>query len=170
MTQETTGIDAIEKSIYNLLRCILVNEPVLNERSPGPRPQNAPYSTFMLFWLEGHGHLIRDAEYNDDTDTSQQMIADDAYITARVVCYGQDSLKRCSMLRMALMSDMPQIQQMAANIGISDVHDIQAIPEADVNGAIRERAYINFKFYHRVAQEFTIDHFDTLAVTQTIER
>ena len=74
------------------------------------------------------------------------------------------------MLRMALMSDMPQIQQMSANIGISDVHDIQAIPEADVNGAISERAYVNFKFYHRVAQEFTIDHFDTLAVTQTIER
>jgi hypothetical protein len=170
MIQETIGIDAIEKSIYNLLRCILVNEPVLNERSPGPRPVGLPYTTFMVYWLDGHGHIIRGEEYNEEAGLAFQTIADDAYITARVVCYGQESLKRCSIIRMALLSDVPQIQQMKADIGISDVHDIQAIPEADVNGAVRERAYFNFKFYHRVAQEFTIDHFETLAVTQTMER
>lgn len=170
MIQETTGIDAIEKSLYDLLRCILVNEPILNERAPGARPQNVPYTTFMIFWLEGHGHVIRGDEYTAETDTAQQTVADDAYITSRVICYGKDSLKRCSMLRMALMSHSPQIQQMAGNIGISDVHDIQAIPESDVNGAIRERAYVNFKFYHRVAQEFSIDFFDDMGVTQTIER
>lgn len=170
MIQETTGIDVIEKSIYDLLRCILGNETVLNERSPGARPQNVPFTTFMVYWLEGHGHVIRDAEFDEATETENQMVADDAYITARVVCYGQSSLKRCSMIRMALMSDSPQIQQIAANIGISDVHDIQAIPESDVDGTIRERAYINFKFYHRVAQEFTVDFFDRTDVTRTIER
>ena len=132
MMQETTGIDAVEANLLGLLRFIVDGEPILNERSPGARPVGKPFTGFMVYWLEGHGHIFR--EYEDDALGMQQIISDDSYVTARVVCYGKSAMKRCTMIRMALNSDMVQVAATRESIGICDIDDVQCIPEPEVDG------------------------------------
>lgn len=166
MMQETTGIDNIEAALKALLNFLTDGEPVLNERAPGDRPQGKPFTTFMVYWLEGHGHVFR--SYTDDPDMGfVQNIEDDAYITCRVVAYGKNAMKRCNILRMALNSDLAQVQTFRNDIGVCDIDDVQSIPEPDVDGAVRERAYFNFKFYARLGFQYDVDWFDrfTLALS-----
>ena len=166
MMQETKGIDSIEAALNSLLRFILDGEPVLNERAPGARPSGKPFTTFMIYWLEGNAHVYKDSEATDIG--MQQTVADDAYVTARVVCYGKSAMKRCSMIRMALNSDVAQIQASKESIGICDIDDVQAIPEPGVDGAVRERAYFNFKFYAEVSAAFTIDSMENTSLALSV--
>ena len=159
MMQETTGIDDIEKAMLAMLRFLCDAEPVLNERAPGARPQNQPYMAFMIYWLEGHGHVVR-SYVDDPVEGFLQNIDDDAYVTARIVAYGKNAMKRCSILRMALNSDMQQVQAFREGIGICDIDDAQSIPESDVDGGVRERAYFNLKFYARISSTFIVDWFN----------
>jgi hypothetical protein len=166
MIQETTGIDAIEAELNGLLRFIVDGEPVLNERAPGARPAGKPFTTFMVYWLEGHAHVYRTSEYREGA--YRQAVSDDSYITSRVVCYGKDSLKRCSMIRTALKSDLAQVQNARVRLGVCDVDDIQSIPESNVDGMVRERAYMNFKFYAQVSSEFVIDYCESTVTALSV--
>ncbi len=168
MIQETIGIDRCEELINQLLTAFLDNEPVLNERAPSSRPQNQPYTGFMVFWSEGHAHVYRPTFYSDEDNSMKQAIADDVYVTARIVCYGKNSMKRVMAIRSLLNSDIPVIQQLREHLGICDIDDAQAIPDPDVNATVRERTYFNFKFYARVIHQFDIDFFDRVQVTTSV--
>ena len=166
MIQETTGIDNIEDALNGLLKLLTDGEPVLNERAPGGRPQNQPFTTFMVYWLDGHAFVFR--AFDATGDGLKETIADDAYVTARVICWGKDSMRRCSALRMALNSDMQPVQAFRQDIGICDIDDVQSIPEPNVDASVRERAYFNFKFYARVACKFDIDWFNKVSLALSV--
>lgn len=168
MMQETTGIDRCEELINQLLTAFLDGEPVLNERVPGARPKNQPYTTFMVFWAEGHGHVYKPMSYIVEEDRMVQTIADDVYVTARIICHGKGSMKRVMSVRSLLNSDLEPIQRMREELGVCDIDDAQAIPESDSNGTVRERAYFNFKFYARVIHQFDIDFFDKVSVVTSV--
>jgi len=168
MTQETTGIDRCEELINQLLTAFLDGEPVLNERAPSARPQNRPYTGFMIFWSEGHAHVFKSFMFVEDERRMVQAIEDDAYLTARIICYGKNSMKRVMAIRSFLNSDLSAMQQFRQEMGVCDIDDAQSIPEPDVNGTIRERAYINFKFYARVVHQFDVDHFDRVTVITSV--
>lgn len=168
MIQETIGIDRCEELINQLLKAFLDNELVLNERAPSTRPQNQPYTGFMVFWSEGNAHVYKPVVYDDATDRMMQTIADDVYVTARIICYGKDSMKRVMAIRSLLNSDLQVIQQLRQELGVCDIDDAQAIPEPEVNATIRERTYFNFKFYARVIHQFDIDFFDRITVVTSV--
>jgi hypothetical protein len=164
MIQETTGTNKCEARILKLLTTIMDGEPVFNERSPEKRPVGKPFTTFMVFWNDGHGHLIRNSTFDEETDRMIQRVEDDVYMTARIVCWGRDSMSRANGIRMTLQSDIAQVQEIREYLGVCDIDDAQSIPEPNVDGQIRERAYINFKFYSRVAFDFDIDWFNKARV------
>lgn len=168
MIQETIGIDRCEELINQLLKAFLDGEPVLNERAPGARPKDQPYTGFMVFWSEGHAHVYKPTFYVEDENRMEQTIADDVYVTARIICYGQDSMKRVMSIRSLLNSDVAVIQQLRTELGVCDIDDAQAIPEPGVNGTVRERTYFNFKFYARVIHKFDIDFFDRVTVVTSV--
>lgn len=170
MMQETTGIDRCEELINQLLTAFMDGEPVLNERAPSTRPVNKPYTTFMVFWAEGHGHVYKPIEFVVEGDVGRmvQTIADDVYVTARIICHGKSSLKRVMFIRSLLNSDIEPIQRMREELGVCDIDDAQAIPESDSNGTVKERAYFNFKFYARVIHQFDIDFFDKVSVVTSV--
>jgi hypothetical protein len=168
MIQETIGIDRCEELINKLLTAFLDGEQVLNERAPSSRPKDQPYTGFMVFWAEGHAHVYKPTFYDEATKVMTQDVTDDVYVTARVICYGKDSMKRVMSVRSLLNSDVPVIQVLRQELGICDIDDAQAIPEPGVNGTVRERAYINFKFYARVTHQFDIDFFDRVTVVTSV--
>jgi len=166
MTQETTGIDAVESALNNVLRFIMDGEPVLNERAPGERPLMKQFTTFMVYWGEGNAHVYR---HEHETETGYiQRVEDDVYVTARIICYGKDSMKRCNGIRMTLNSDIQCIQVFKNLLGICDIDDAQSIPESNLDGTLRERAYFNFKFYARVAYDFDIDWFNKITLVLSV--
>jgi len=166
MTLETTGTDNIEMAMLAILKILSAGEQVLNERAPGVRPQNVPFTTFMVYWQEGNAFVYKMLNKTDTNLT--QTVSDDSYFTARVICYGKDSLKRCNILRSSLNSDLQPVQVLKKQFGICDIDDIQAIPESNVDGMVRERAYFNFKFYARVSQTFDIDWFNSLNLVVSV--
>ena len=167
MIQETTGINRIEAVFKSLLRDITEGEPVLNERSPSARPKDSAFTTFMVYWTEGAAHVYKGC-YEKDDGRFVQRVQDDAYITARVVCYGCDSMRRANGIRMTLNSDIPSILAVRDIIGICDIDDVQSIPEPDVDGSVRERAYFNFKFYARIAYEFDMDWYNKITLVLSV--
>lgn len=168
MMQETTGIDRCEELINQLLTAFLDGEQVLNERAPSVRPVNKPYTTFMVFWSEGHGHVYKPINFIAEEGRMIQTIADDVYVTTRIICHGKSSMKRVMAIRSLLNSDVEPIQRMREELGVCDIDDAQAIPESDIQGTVRERAYFNFKFYARVIHQFDIDFFDKVSVVTSV--
>lgn len=168
MIQETAGIDRIERAILDLLKFIMDGETIINERSPGSRPLNQVYTGFMVYWHEGNAHVYRSCGDLPDGGAYVQRISDDSYFTARIVCYGKDALKRTSTLRSALKSDIQQMLEAGQVLGICDIDDAQAIPEPDKDGAVRERAYFNFKFYAEVTHEMAMDWFNKVDIVTSV--
>jgi hypothetical protein len=168
MIQETTGTNKCEERILKLLSTMLDGEPVFNERSPESRPVGKPFTTFMIFWNDGHGHVIKSTLFDEDTGKMNQRIEDDVYMTARIVTWGRDSMSRVNGIRMMLMSDTQQVQEIRQYLGVCDIDDAQSIPEPNTDGQIRERAYINLKFYARVAFDFDIDWFNKARVDLSV--